>query len=93
MGNISSIPQEMLENQTIKEILEKMKQVFRDTFDLVDDKIKDIPVPPGMEGVVMPMLKIQYANLIQTAFSEVYGEYISKASKDCTESLMYGGMK
>lgn len=94
--DINTIPKEMLENEEVQKMLEGLKKQFGDIFAIIDEKI--IPTveaitPEHLKMVVNPMVKIQYANFLHTAFMDVYKDYISKASMDCTENLMYGGMK
>ena len=93
---VSMIPKEMLENEEVQKMLEGLKKQFGDIFAIIDEKIiptVDAVIPENLKEVVNPMVKIQYANFLHTAFMDVYKDYISKASMDCTENLMYGGIK
>jgi len=92
---INSIPKEALDNPAVKRLLGGLREIFDNTFGEIDKILEknDIPIPKEIENVAKPIIKVQYANLVQTAFMESYKEYISKASLECTNNLMYGGLK
>lgn len=93
--NVSGLPKEALENEAVKRLISQLNGKFMDIFDDIGDVVNSLPIAPGMEKIMRPILRIQYANLIQLAFNEAYKSYIGKASlefsKDGMSALFNGG--
>lgn len=90
---VGGMPKEMLENEVIKKALDGLKDEIRQIFDIIDNQT--IPaieneLPEEVRGIGVPMLKIQYANMLQTAFTDVYKEYITKCSTDFSNNMLFG---
>lgn len=93
---ITGLPKEVLDSESVQHELELLKKRFNDIFSIIDNEV--IPsigeienVPDEVSKLAVPMIKIQYANLLQMAFMDVYKNYISKASEECTENLIING--
>lgn len=93
---VSGMPKEMQDNPVIQKALEDLKREIQKIFDIIDKET--IPsleeeIPEEVRGIGVPMLKIQYANMLQTAFTDVYKEYLTKCSTDFSNNLIFGGIK
>lgn len=96
VSNVSGMSKEMQENPVIQVALMGLKSEIQKIFDIIDEdalpkSVKNIP--DDLKGYVEPTLKIQYANMLQTAFNEVYKEYITKCSTEFSNNMMLGGIK
>jgi len=95
--NVTGLPKEILENESVQRAMEMLQTNFKAMFETIDmeviPKVKtDIPEKgKGMEAMVVPMMKIQYANIVQMAFNEVYQDYINRATFEFSHGAMFGG--
>ena len=96
VSGVGGMPKEMLENEIIAKALEDLKSEIRKIFDIIDNdtipKLMD-EMPEEIRAIGAPMLKIQYANMLQTAFTDVYKEYITKSSTEFSNNMLFGGIK
>ena len=97
--NVSGVPKEILDKESVQRVMEMLRTNFKAMFETIDTEVipnikTDIPEKgKGMEAMILPMMKIQYANVIQMAFNETYQEYINNATFEFSHGAMFGGGK
>ena len=78
--SVNLLPKEILELQETQDAMSVLKESFQSLFDSFDEVMPKSPFN-GVEGAMNDTFtKLMGANLIYTAFMEVYKDYVVKAN-------------
>lgn len=78
--SISMLPKEILELKATQDAMDILKERFQSLFDTFDDVMPKSPYPGKGSPMGDTFTKLMGANLIYTAFMEVYKDYVVKAN-------------